>query len=127
MPKPSRLRLAPLPAALGREDFGDRLARIRKEKGISQVELARKVGLIQTLVSDYERGKLRLRADMIVRFAVALGVSADELLGLKSTKPAQDLPRLRLLRRAEQLQALTPNNRRVLLTMLEALLAKQGQ
>jgi len=41
---------------------------------------AGKTGLVQTLVSDYERGKLCLNADMILRFATALEVSTDELL-----------------------------------------------
>ena len=46
------------------ETPGQHLARIRKERGYTQVELAQRTSLIQTLVSDYERGKLRLNADM---------------------------------------------------------------
>ena len=45
-----------------------------------QIELAEKTGMVQTLVSDYERGKLRLNADMILRFATALEISTDALL-----------------------------------------------
>ena len=42
------------------ETVGQRLARLRKERGWTQVELAERVGIIQALVSDYERDKLRL-------------------------------------------------------------------
>ncbi len=87
MPKPSKLTLAPLPHS--DESAGQRLARIRRERGFTQVELAEKTGLVQTLVSDYERGKLRLNADMILRFATALEVSTDDLLqpaGPKATR-----------------------------------------
>jgi len=45
------------------------------------IELAKRVITIQTLVSDYERDKLRLSAKMAVRFAVVLELTADELLG----------------------------------------------
>lgn len=66
------------PAHLRRD--GGRLARIRKERGFTQNALAEKTGFIQTLVSDYERGKLRRNADMLLRFAMALEVSTDDLL-----------------------------------------------
>ena len=41
-------------------------------QGYTQVELAERIGIIQALVSDYERDKLRLNAEMLVRFAQAL-------------------------------------------------------
>ena len=41
------------PLMIGNETFGQRLARIRKEKGYTQVELAEKIGIIQVLISDY--------------------------------------------------------------------------
>jgi transcriptional regulator with XRE-family HTH domain len=78
MPRESTLKLAPLPR--GKESLGQRLARFRKERGYAQTELAAKIGLIQALVSDYERDKLRMNSDTILRFAGALEVSTDELL-----------------------------------------------
>jgi hypothetical protein len=35
---------------------------------------------VQALVSDYERGKVRLNGDVILRFGLALEVSTDALL-----------------------------------------------
>jgi transcriptional regulator with XRE-family HTH domain len=66
---------------LGDESVGERIPRVRKERGYTQNELAERIGTIQALVSDYERYKLRLNAEMAVRFAIALEVSTDELLG----------------------------------------------
>jgi predicted transcriptional regulator len=57
------------------ESFGRRLARLRKERGFTQVEIAERVGIIQALVSDYELDKLRLNAEMVVRFAGALEIT----------------------------------------------------
>ena len=43
-------------------------------------EIAEKTGLVQELVSNYETDKLRLNADMDLRFAEVLDDSTDELL-----------------------------------------------
>jgi plasmid maintenance system antidote protein VapI len=45
-----------------------------------EVELAEKIGILQTLITDYENDRLRLTAEMAVRFAMALDVTLDELL-----------------------------------------------
>lgn len=125
MPRKSRLKLAPLGLP---EPFGQRLARLRKERGFTQNELAGRIGLTQTLVSDYERGKLRLNAEMVVRFARALSTSADVLLGLGAeTAPA--LPRSRrLLRRLQRVEKLPESAQRDLLHYADLLLkARRGR
>ncbi len=63
-----------------------RLAEIRRSRGLTQVELAAKLGLNQPLVSQYERGDIRMHASLVAAFARALRVSADELLGLQPTR-----------------------------------------
>jgi len=60
---------------------------------------------VQTLVSDYERGKPRLNADMILRFARALEVSTDDLLQPSGPKTARK-PSRKVLRRLEQIEKL---------------------
>ena len=87
---------------IGDETFGQRLARIRKSKGYTQVELSQKMDIVQVLISDYERDKLRPYHEMIVRFAKALEVSADELLGLKPIKKKGGEPSLKLIRRVKK-------------------------
>lgn len=119
MPRASRLKLTPL--APGDETPGQRLARIRRERGFTQMELAEKTGMVQTLVSDYERGKLRLNADVILRFATALEVSTDALLQpagpVESKKPSR-----RVLRRLEQIEALPPAQQTALLRTIDTFL-----
>ena len=117
VPRRSRLRLPPL--RLGNESFGERLARIRKDRGFTQAELAEKTGLIQALVSDYELDKLRLRADMTVRFALALEVSTDELLGLKMARSNGRRSSRRVQRRLEQIEQLPSAHQRALLKTID--------
>lgn len=80
MPRKSKLKLPPL--NLGDETLGERIARLRKQRGCSQAELAEEIGIIQRLISDYERDRLRPHPEMIIRFARALEVTSDELLGI---------------------------------------------
>lgn len=126
MPKKTR-RLPPID--LGDEELGERLARLRRDKGLTQVELAEKIGIIQPVLSDYERGRLRPYAEMVARFAVALEVSADELLGLRSPRRdrSRDDPETRRLWKSFQLVAGLPEkDRRAVIRLVNSLVsAKQ--
>lgn len=120
MARRSKLKLPPLNT--GKESFGRRLARLRKAKGYTQVELAEKMGIIQVLVSDYELDKLRPYHDMVARFAQALDVSADELLGLKPSKHNGDAPSLKILRRVKKIDALPATQQKFILKTIDSLL-----
>ena len=70
----------------GMREIAERIVRIRKEKGITQVELAKTLGVTQPMVSRIEKGELRLNGEVIIKLAKLYQVSADEILGLKSTQ-----------------------------------------
>lgn len=53
----------------------------RKQQGLSQVELAARLGNTQTFVSKCERGERRLDAVELIEFAEALGVPPLKLIG----------------------------------------------
>ncbi|MEA9913492.1 helix-turn-helix transcriptional regulator [Xanthomonas campestris pv. raphani] len=53
----------------------------RKRAGVSQADLAERLGNTQTFVSKCERGERRIDAVELVEFAEALGVKPLELLG----------------------------------------------
>lgn len=120
MPKRSRFSLPPVNTE--GESIGRTLARLRKERGYTQTELAERIGIIQALVSDYERDKLRLNADMLIRFARALAVPSDEILGLKSTHSKGKNPSLKVLRRLSRIESLTAAQQRALLKTIDMFL-----
>ena len=62
--------------------IGDRLADLRKDAGLDQVELAEKLGLTYHTISSYEREKSTPDDDMKVKIAELFNVSLDFLLGL---------------------------------------------
>lgn len=61
---------------------GDRLARTREIRRISQADLAEMVGIGMQQIYRYENGKTEPDGDVVAKIAQALNVSADYLLGL---------------------------------------------
>jgi transcriptional regulator with XRE-family HTH domain len=104
--------------------LGRRLAHFRNLRGYSQRELARRVGVVQVVISDYEVGKLRITAEMALRFAAALDVPIDELLQPAKPIPAEPAhkPSRRLLRRLERIERLPRRKQEALLTTIDAFL-----
>lgn len=120
MPRRSRTDLPPID--LGDQSFGPRLARLRKERGYTQTELGEKIGITQEVVSRYEREIIRLPAEMVVRFATALDVSTDELLGVKPSSERSDPVPPKLRRRMEKIVALEPAAQKALLKTIDIFL-----
>ena len=110
----------PSPMIIGDETFGQRLARTRKEKGYTQVELSEKMNIVQVLISDYENDKLRPYHEMIARFARALDVSADELLGLKVNKKKKNTPSLKIQKRMKKIEDLPTNQQKFVLKAIDS-------
>jgi transcriptional regulator with XRE-family HTH domain len=120
MPRVSRLKLPPISAA---ESIGERVARIRKERGYTQVELADKIGVIQSIVSAIERDVLKLSAEMAVRFAIALEAKTDDLLLPETGKkqPARKASR-KVLRRLELIESLPDHQQQTVLKTIDTML-----
>jgi transcriptional regulator with XRE-family HTH domain len=107
------------------ETIGQRVARLRKEKGITQKEMAEMLGVTQPVVSDYEHDELRLHGELIVKLAEILGASANEILGLeKNGKTAGGMKNRRLYRRVEAIDKLPKRDQEALLRTIDAFLAK---
>jgi len=62
--------------------FGDNVRRARKNRGITQEELAKMVGVAKSTITGYEKNYRAPHALMITKIASALDVTGDELLGL---------------------------------------------
>ena len=96
MPRVPKKKLPPLSLSAG--TIGSRIAFIRKQKGLTQYQLAEIIGIERSLVANYERDRIRLYDEMVTRFALALGVSTDEILGTTKNKKPQANISLRLIK-----------------------------
>ena len=71
------------------EIFISRLDQARKEKGLTQRELANRVGVTEVSMSRYVNGARVPKGPIVVNIAKALGVSVDYLVGTSSVKRRQ--------------------------------------
>ena len=63
------------------KDIGQRIAELRRERGLKQEELAELATLSRISIARYEAGKIEPGAKALGRIAEALEVPADFLLG----------------------------------------------
>ncbi len=59
---------------------------------------------------------------MIIRFAKALGVTTDELLGIKASKSEGNKADLKIIRRIKKIESLPPAQQKVLLKSIDMFL-----
>lgn len=63
-----------------KEKFGNRLKALRKEKDLSQEELAERSGLNRPYISGIEKGKRNVSLEVMEKLAEALEVGIGELI-----------------------------------------------
>jgi ribosome-binding protein aMBF1 (putative translation factor) len=71
----------PLLLKLLRISFGQKIATLRKQKGLSQADLATKVGTIGVTIGRYERDEIKPSIDIAAKIADALDVSLYYMVG----------------------------------------------
>ncbi len=129
--------LAPLAsrAGMGRQrqeatDFGERLAALRRQRGLTQVELAARIQATQRSISYYESPGGHAPASVLVKLAQALDVSTDELLGVTRSRKRVlkgESPRdLQLWRRFQLLVQLPDRDQKAVMRMINSLASANG-
>lgn len=103
-------------------DFGKRLAKLRKEAGFTQKELADEIGATRRVIAYYETESAHPPANLLVDLAHALKVSTDELLGVKPLRKKARTPDSRMLRRLQQLEKLDSATRRQVIQVIDTYL-----
>ncbi len=107
------------------ESFGEQLARLRQEAGLSQRDLAAEVGISQRMVAYYEKQTAHPPTHLLALLAKALGVSADQLLGIKEVKSNGRTRDNRLWRRFSQVEQLPQSQRKQIVQILDAFLERE--
>ena len=103
--------------------LGRRLSELRKRRGKTQTEIAQALGVDQSLVSSYERGRIRPNPQALVIMSTVLRTSVDQLLGLKPVEGDTTLER-RLTRRMEKIARLPKRDQQALIRTIDAFLSK---
>jgi transcriptional regulator with XRE-family HTH domain len=90
---------------------GARIRIFRTHRGMSQSDLAGKIGVAFQQVQKYEKGINRVGASRLSRIAAVLGISIGELFGSAGDKPADSKSPFRLLAERDALRVLTAFSR----------------
>ncbi|MCR5040482.1 MAG: helix-turn-helix domain-containing protein [Clostridia bacterium] len=64
-------------------DFGVRLKELRKENGMTQRQLAERLGVTKSMVSYYELSERFPSPEILIRLAKVFRTTTDSLLGLE--------------------------------------------
>lgn len=117
----------PKKPAFSKKDVGARLRRLREARDVSQVELAKRLGVTQSNVSEMERGIRTVTSHFAVKLSKSLRVSIDEILiGSNGAAEKTPLSSVKLLRRVQRIEELPEARQRVVLKFIDALIDQEG-
>jgi transcriptional regulator with XRE-family HTH domain len=105
--------------------FAEKLARLRKDRGFTQEELAKKIGVGIAQMRRYEKGSSSPTLEVIKNMARALGVASDELIfdeneGVASARILDK----RLLEQFEMLSKMKSHDKEAIMTIIEGMIIK---
>ena len=105
--------------------FPEKVAKLRKEKGLTQDDLAKKAGVGIAQMRRYEKGASSPTLEVIKNLARSLGVSADELIFDEGERvPAVRILDRRLLEQFEMLSALNAHDKDAVQTIIDSVIIK---
>lgn len=106
-------------------DVGPRIKRLRTDRGLTQAQLAERVGMTYVQIGRYERAKSTPSAQAVERLARALDTTADYLMTGGTDASADDLADRELLRQFRAVQDLPPDDKHLVKTFLDAFVTKR--
>jgi transcriptional regulator with XRE-family HTH domain len=107
-------------------DLGARIARLRKDEGITQVQLAEQLGTSQQTITAYEVGRRRVPVSALPRIAKLLGVSIEELIG-EEAKPGKRGPAPKLQQQLERITRLPKTQQRFVMQVIDSVIAQASR
>lgn len=114
------------PAKSERTEFGERIVAVREEAGLSQRELAEKLGITQRALSWWEREPVALKPEQMTALAAALGVSTDCLLGVDAPKKRGTGPIGKARKVFEAVSKLPRHQQQKIVDVVETFVASHG-
>jgi len=107
------------PSTKERPPFGARLHALREQAGLSQQQLAERLGLTQRAYAYWERNPVALRPDQLQKLTDALEITIEELLGDPAAKRRAAGPTGKMRRLFEVASRLPRNQQQKIIAVLE--------
>jgi HTH-type transcriptional regulator, cell division transcriptional repressor len=112
------------PPTRPRTELGERIAQARQQAGLTQEQLAQKLGVNQRVVTYWERKPVALKPEQLADLAAALGVTGDFLLGRSEPKARGTGPTGKARQVFEAVSALPRDQQTHILRVVEAFVAQ---
>ena len=106
-----------------RTAFGERLVAAREQAGMSQRDLAEKLGITQRALSWWEREPVSLKPEQLAALTVALKITSDALLGIDAPKKRGSGPTGKARRVFEAVSRLPRHQQEKIVDVVETLVA----
>lgn len=105
--------------------LGKRIAALRKETGLTQVQLAQALNVSQQAVQSWEAGRRRIQISVLPTVARILSVSLDNLLGgAPDRTPRKRGPASRLEQQIQIISQLPRSRQKLVSEMLDAVITQ---
>jgi len=115
------------PSKEPRTPFGARLHAAREAAGLSQAQVAQKMGVTQTAYGVWERYPVALRPEQIEQLAVALNITVEHLFGRDSAKSRGKGPAGKLRQVFEKASQLPRHQQNKVAEFVEAFVERQAK
>lgn len=107
--------------------LGARIAQLRKEQNITQVQLAETLDISQQTMNAYEMGHRRVPVSALPVLAQALAVSVEDLIGTAPATTAKKRgPAPKLQQQMDRIAKLPKTKQKFVIDMLDAVLTQHG-
>ena len=113
-------------AQVKRSAFGQRMFATRKARGMTQQQLADKLGISKRMVAHYESNTEGPSIERVTEIAEALNVTASYLLGESTLKAIRDDMPPQLRSHVRTIRELSPRDRKKVLEYAELLAKANG-
>ncbi|MBQ0956333.1 helix-turn-helix transcriptional regulator [Serratia symbiotica] len=109
-------------------ELGDRISALRKEAGLTQVQMAEALNVSQQAVQSWEAGRRRIQIPILPAVAKILSVSLEGLLGEEAENaPRKRGPASRLEQQIQMIGQLPKSKQKLVSEMLDAVIAQAQQ
>ena len=111
-------------SAFSSEGIGKMLADARKSTGLSQYKIADMLGVSQRSIAAYEKGKRRIHAELLFKYAGITKLSLDHIIQTKSPDFDGRTKYARAMKKVEQLPG---NEQKAVFTLIDSMSVNQAK
>lgn len=110
-------------------ELGSRLAALRRDSHLTQVQMAETLGVAQPTLNASELGQRRVSASAsaLPLLAKLLGVNLKELMGEPATQRSKHGPTPKQAQHMERISQLPKPQQRFVMQVIESVIAQQGR